>query len=422
MILIKASYIIRWIEVFHLQLQDLRSVNHPRRENLIVRGRLFKVIIIFMKTLTRFKKCIIWVTYTNLNSFAFAALLMAAVSQPSSFLNAKEMKFELRYLNHTNAIIADGDITINTPSRFKEFMKTAEFDGFNFEVWLNSDGGNLLAGLALGAAIRAEGFLNTRVYSEYMSARCYSACAYVFMGGRERELSEDTSIGFHQFFSGQNTVASYDDLIKKLEWSEASTQLLSAIVLKYLLEMGGHVDLFYRTVAALPGEMFIPQTKELLPLGVITTRTFHDFHLEPYKNGVVAYAKNQLNASGRQVITQITTLCDKNQKIILLSGSEGYNGFSKLSIERFEKELSSFSIIAGGRTWIIPYEKLQFYQDSNVMLGILIPDHIAKLLLTGDFRGSWTIPAGMGPRMYFHAETNGESQKMIQASFRHCYR
>ena len=195
-----------------------------------------KIITKFMEPFTHFKKYIVSVTDPNLNSVTFGVLLVVALSQPSNFLNAKEMEFELKYLNHTNAIIADGDITADTPSKFKEFIKTAAFDGFNFEVWLNSDGGNLLGGLALGAAIRAEGFLDTRVYSEHMSARCYSACAYAFMGGRERELSEDTSIGFHQFFSGQNTVASYDDLIQKLEWNHHKKHIFFYIIHSFNLK------------------------------------------------------------------------------------------------------------------------------------------------------------------------------------------
>ena len=57
-----------------------------------------KIITKFMEPFTHFKKYIVSVTDPNLNSVTFGVLLVVALSQPSNFLNAKEMEFELKYL------------------------------------------------------------------------------------------------------------------------------------------------------------------------------------------------------------------------------------------------------------------------------------------------------------------------------------
>ena len=337
-------------------------------------------------------------------------------------VSAKDMTFKVRYLNHTNAIVADGEITADTPKNFSTFMESVELDGFKFEVWLNSDGGNLIAGLELGSLIRNTGFLDTVVHSENMSAKCYSACAYAFMGGREREVPDGARIGFHQFYSNLDTNVTYTDLTDKLEQSESFTQMLSALVLRYLLDMGADVELYYQMSFALPDQMFIPNTSDLLELGISTTSTFYKFDLDPYKKGVVAYSKNPLNSTGRQIVTQITTLCDHNQKLILLSAPEGYMGFDAASIKYFERQKPSFTVTTDNKSWVISYENLKAYRDTNVMLSILLPEDLVTYVEKGEFTGHWTIPAGMGPRLFFQASADIEGQKAIAASFRHCYR
>ena len=60
-------------------------------------------------------------------------------------------------------------------------------------VVLDSDGGNLLAGLEIGRIIRARGF-STTVRD---GRRCASACALAWLGGRRRFMGATSAIGFH---------------------------------------------------------------------------------------------------------------------------------------------------------------------------------------------------------------------------------
>ena len=50
---------------------------------------------------------------------------------------AKDMTFDIIYYNHTNIVVADGDITYDTPAAFQAFLDTNPFDGFNFLIDLN---------------------------------------------------------------------------------------------------------------------------------------------------------------------------------------------------------------------------------------------------------------------------------------------
>lgn len=72
-------------------------------------------------------------------------------------------------------------------------------------VGLMSPGGNLLAGIEIGKAIRLKGYM-TAVPGD---ATCASACALAWLGGRKRLMSRQARIGFHAAYvddAGTNTV------------------------------------------------------------------------------------------------------------------------------------------------------------------------------------------------------------------------
>jgi hypothetical protein len=60
-------------------------------------------------------------------------------------------------------------------------------------VAFSSDGGSLVAGVRIGEAIRRKGF-STFVPD---GRRCASACALAWLGGIERYIGADATIGFH---------------------------------------------------------------------------------------------------------------------------------------------------------------------------------------------------------------------------------
>ena len=333
---------------------------------------------------------------------------------------AQEMAFEIEYRNHTNLIFAEGAITKNTPQKFQDFIKNTELDGFRIVIGLNSQGGDLLGGIALGAQIRSFGF-QTDVQSKDGAAGCMSACALAFLGGVEREIFPESKLGFHQFYSDLDSNRSYEMLVEDIEIAEAQSQMLSAILLKYLLDMGATTDLFYKLSTTLPNDMYIPNKAELLKLGLITTTKFHNFSIEPYKKGIIAFSKNELNARGRRVITQITTLCEGGENYILLSAARTSGGFSAGTRQHFLDQKKTFTLQTDKMDVEIPIEDIRIYENSNVMAAIRVPKSFIKLMLENDFSGRWTTSTS-GQDLYFSAVPDDEARKMIAASYRHCYK
>ena len=167
--------------------------------------------------------------------------------------------------------------------------------------------------------------------------------------------------------------------------------------------------------------MHIPDNAEMLELGIITTSKFHNFSMEPYKNGIITFSKNELNAKGRNIITQITTFCEGGENYILLSAQEGYIGYAK-GTKRFLSELKkTFTLQAGELSIEIPLEDIRIYEKSNVMAAIRIPKKFTKLMLERNFSGRWTTTTS-GQNLFFSATPDAQGREMIAASFRHCYK
>jgi hypothetical protein len=90
-------------------------------------------------------------------------------------------------------IVAMGEIEADTARQFARLLRQ-EKPAAGAVVILDSEGGDLLQGLALGGEIRKAG-LSTRVQRYDRAARafadggvCASACAYAFLGGVTRSV------------------------------------------------------------------------------------------------------------------------------------------------------------------------------------------------------------------------------------------
>ncbi len=131
----------------------------------------------------------------------------------------------------TQWLSAEGEITPDTPKRFKSALKLLQ--GKKLPVVLQSHGGDVNAALAVARLIRAAG-LDTALgrtvvggcpmfdprcpdkiakkgwtEGEVMSAGsfCYSACTLILAGGNVRAGAGDFSIGLHQITNGRKSEA-----------------------------------------------------------------------------------------------------------------------------------------------------------------------------------------------------------------------
>ena len=120
-------------------------------------------------------------------------------------------------------ILAIGQIDKESPAQFKTFSK--DFPRGSW-VAISSPGGNLIAGMQLGLAIREAGFNTVIGNSDYSPPECLSACAYTFLGGVSRKLTPGSRYGLHQFRGSDKAI------------SAEETQKISATMAKYVDAMG----------------------------------------------------------------------------------------------------------------------------------------------------------------------------------------
>lgn len=125
-------------------------------------------------------------------------------------------------------IVASGEIGPDSIRDFSRLLRTSDVQPGALVV-LNSPGGDLAAGLKLGALIRRAG-LDTRVQAVdirddawFSGGRCASACAFAFLGGRNRAVPPDAAYGVHQFRAANEAPV-----------GPAQSQRLAAAILDYL--------------------------------------------------------------------------------------------------------------------------------------------------------------------------------------------
>lgn len=148
-------------------------------------------------------------------------------------------------------VIATGDIDSDSGKDLARFVrKNGVATGAT--VVLQSEGGNLLGGLALGATIRNAGLATSVArYDDQAGVLasggdCASACAYAFLGGVQRSVGEGSRLGVHQVCGPPD---------KPWELSASDSQWLMAMVAVYLSQMGVPMDVMILALRTSPNDM-----------------------------------------------------------------------------------------------------------------------------------------------------------------------
>ena len=217
------------------------------------------------------------------------AILLAWCLVPAS---AASMKFENISTGGNHCcwwIQADGEIVANTPEAFETFYRSLKYPPG--AIRLNSLGGNLTAGIALGEKIRALG-LSTEVGSTQGNAEktqgiCASACAYAFLGGKARVLEDSARLGFHRFYSP----LAVDNAKAKLFSGEDldNTQKLLALLLLYTISMGVDARIVVLATTAGHDEVYWVTQKDAQELRIaFTPMGYKPWRIETYRGGALA--------------------------------------------------------------------------------------------------------------------------------------
>jgi ATP-dependent protease ClpP protease subunit len=158
-------------------------------------------------------------------------------------------------------IFLDGRIDEGSAERLRDALAQRGIE--SARVFLNSPGGLLAEGIALGRLIRQRGF-STYVGRQRengidaLAGSCSSACVFAFIGGVYRYALPQSRIGVHRFSSLSATDADPD-----------MAQVISAAIIKYIKEMGVDVDLFDRMSRRGREQLLILTEKDAQQLRVV---------------------------------------------------------------------------------------------------------------------------------------------------------
>lgn len=103
----------------------------------------------------------------------------------------REMQFTFQEIGGNLILLAEGQITTNTPQRLRAALQQRE----PYEIWLRSPGGDARSGNQAGRIIRELRF-NTRIPQGWA---CFSACNFMFMGGDARFVDQGGLFIVHMF-------------------------------------------------------------------------------------------------------------------------------------------------------------------------------------------------------------------------------
>ncbi|MFT5796914.1 MAG: hypothetical protein ACI84R_000969 [Candidatus Azotimanducaceae bacterium] len=329
---------------------------------------------------------------------------------------AEPMKFSMDCVGSASEscfLIAEGEITKDSPEAFKRLADGGAFDGG--QVLFNSPGGSLDAGLELGRLIReyklftvvGDGASVKRHDAFPSGGKCESACAYAFLGGTRRTLTKGAKLGFHQFSLNKKS----SEVVAQIGKVMAQSQKFSGIAISYLVEMGIDARLFALASEAGSDEMFYPTEATAEKYNVITPRGYAPFFMEPYGKGVVAAAKRNTPAGAYDSVYQVTTFCSKGDAKLLFTAV----GFAPDRSVSFHLEVDS------GKYTIPPNRVSTRKNAKDGYLEVILTDRESKALTnTTTLRTYFDYSRAEGWGYSTSLELSDLDRKMIAASYRLC--
>jgi hypothetical protein len=137
---------------------------------------------------------------------------------------------------------------------------------------LTSQGGDTLLAMQMERLVRARGLVT------YVPRLCASACAFVFLGGKERYVGPGATLAFHASIG--------------LDESSAQTVRIAAAVKSWMLDRGVAPAFVERAVSTPHTTVWVPTPDELLQAHIITGLTSPQRFAEPgFGPGIPALVK-----------------------------------------------------------------------------------------------------------------------------------
>lgn len=170
------------------------------------------------------------------------------------------MKLTPYMVDGTKVLYAEGAVDEGLPDRLRKML--AENPDIS-EIWLRSRGGDARAGNAAGRVIReSDALIITRIPKGWT---CFSACNFVFMGGRARIVEPGAYFMVHMFtMTGDRNAINYsiemgtDSTVGLIGEVEQESALLATEDNDFLIRMGVSrkllSEVMYKTSAVKSGD------------------------------------------------------------------------------------------------------------------------------------------------------------------------
>jgi hypothetical protein len=207
---------------------------------------------------------------------ALACVCMFALTNDRSVAKDESkptsMRFELRTEGPVEKcgsycrvwVSAVGIITDDTARDFEKFAKANDVRGATMA--LDSEGGSVLAALALGRAVRhlqmtttvsktiplpadADGTLRARLSPK---ASCESMCAFILLGGIRRYVPPEAHVLVHQIWLGSKSKRALESSYSAQELGTVQRDIGS--LARYTVEMDGGIELLETALRVPPWE------------------------------------------------------------------------------------------------------------------------------------------------------------------------
>lgn len=312
-------------------------------------------------------------------------------------------------------LVMDGPIDTDAPSRLAAILSNAT----PHYVLLNSQGGNVDAALRMGRMLREAAIwtevgraeikwdaIERKVDDIHPDSDCLSACAYLFLGGIVRSVYGDGRLGFHQ-------VSLPGDQDLPGEAGLRSGQIVSALLVSYIIEMGVDARLLAKANQAAGADMYFPSDEDLVAFDLTTQNEFGPFYLKPYKNGIIAASDfgNVTYAFSR--VKQITAFCEDDSPYFLLL-TQGASALHA-SLEQAEPTVG-----IDGETF--PASSLEIWSntDSDFLKIGFSEDLLVTILPQNQLIVDVWFPRAVGGNHRAAIDLSDEDSKMLAAAFRFC--
>jgi len=362
-------------------------------------------------------------------------LLIASLGLILCSKDALSAEFRYEGISAKRAVYAiEGEFVEGDAEKFEQFLQKIPPVGENFEVYLHSPGGMLIEGIKLGLLFRKHGLwtsvgqlMEDDIYplpTLADSAICASACAIAYLGGKNRSLGKNDKLGFHRFFDSSNlekTILTFE----KREEISAQSQMLSAILANYIIQLGDIDPQLLLLNSMVPSnQMYWLTLQEASDLNITNGKEWSRVWLEPYKNGVIAAIRRKDAYSGYEIynpsdlISQATFFCRGSQKILMLSASymtptDPFNKTVKFEIRDINQKIINIELI----------DTYSFREGSNgkVWFDINLNKSVVKQLLSAEqINVSFGMYGASGGSQSFEYDLKDMDRQMIQSAFRFC--